>query len=39
MKLRNWAQVGLMTCLAGPAFAQTAATTPAAEAKPSKPSL
>lgn len=34
MKLRNWAQVGLITCLAGPAFAQTAATTPAAEAKP-----
>ncbi|MFN7674253.1 MAG: hypothetical protein ACK5OV_02420, partial [bacterium] len=34
MKLRNWAQVGLITCLAGPAFAQTAATTPAPEAKP-----
>ncbi|WP_395782297.1 TonB-dependent receptor domain-containing protein [Aquidulcibacter sp.] len=34
MKLRNWAQVGLMTCLAGPAFAQTVAATSAAEAKP-----
>lgn len=34
MKIRNWAQVGLVTFLAGPAFAQTAATTPVAEAKP-----
>ena len=34
MKLRNWAQVGLITCLAGPAFAQTATTSPAEEAKP-----
>lgn len=34
MKLRNWAQVGLITCLAGPALAQTTAITPTPEAKP-----